>query len=129
MDIEPIRQYCLSLPETTEDMAFGEEYLLFRVKNKIFACLGLERKDYFTVKCDANMAVLLRERYADIAPAWHWNKRYWNELNLSGTLSEQQVTALIDHSYAQVVAKLPARVRRESPAIAAVDGSLQFMID
>ena len=38
MSIESIRDYCRSLPLVTEDMGLGENYLLFRVCGKIFAC-------------------------------------------------------------------------------------------
>lgn len=117
MDIETIRTYCLSLPRTTEDMAFGEEYLLFRVCDKIFACYGFEREDYFVLKCDPDYALELRERFPDIQPAWHWNKRYWNQIRLSGQLPDDFIAALIRHSYSQVVAKLPRCLRAAYPAI------------
>lgn len=120
IDMEEIREYCLSLPQTSEDMAFGEEYLLLRVCGKIFACLGLARPDYFVVKCDPDLATELRDKYQDIEPAWHWNKKYWNQLRLSGTLTEDLFKALIRHSYSEVVKKLPKRVRISFPEIAAI---------
>lgn len=120
IDMEEIREYCLSLPQTSEDMAFGEEYLLLRVCGKIFACLGLARPDYFVVKCDPDLATELRDRHQDIEPAWHWNKKYWNQLRLNGTLPEALVKALIRHSYSEVVKKLPKRVRTAFPEIAAI---------
>lgn len=49
MNIESIRDYCLSLPATGEDMAFGDDYLLLRVCGRIFACLNLARPDYLVV--------------------------------------------------------------------------------
>lgn len=119
-DIESIRKYCLSLPRATEDMAFGEDYLLFRVCGKIFACCALTGTDYFVVKCDADYALDLRDRYPDITPAWHWNKRYWNQLSLRGTLSGAFICELIRHSYSQVVAKLPRSVRVAFPEVTAV---------
>lgn len=120
MNIETVREYCLSLPESTEDMAFGDEYLLLRVCGKIFACIGLERPDYFTLKCSPEYAVELRERYSDIEPAWHWNKKYWNQLRLSGALSDELVKSLIRHSYAEVVKKLPRKTIAQYPEIAAI---------
>lgn len=113
MNIETVREYCLSLPFATEDMAFGEDYLLLRVFGKIFACIGLVRPDYFTVKCDPDFALELRDKYSDIEPAWHWNKKYWNQVRLSGILSDELIKALIRHSYSEVVKKMPLRVRRE----------------
>ncbi len=121
MDIESIREYCLSLPLVTEDMAFGEECLLFRVCDKIFGCLGLVRTDYFTVKSDPDAAIELRERYADIEPAYHWNKKYWIQLRLTGSLTDDLIKDLINKSYAQVVKKLPKRLKASNPEITTVN--------
>lgn len=117
MNIESIREYCLSLPLVTEDMAFGEEYLLLRVCGRIFACIGLERPDYFVVKCDPDYAVDLRDRYCEIEPAWHWNKRYWNQISLTGSLSDDFVRSLVRHSYSEVVKKLTKKLKAEYPLI------------
>ena len=99
MNIEEIREYCLSLPMVTEDTAFGEDHLLLRVCGKIFACISLDRPDWLTVKCDPDRALDLRERYSSIQPAWHWNKRYWNQIHLSSGLSDDFIASLIRHSY------------------------------
>lgn len=117
VNIESIRDYCLSLPATGEDMAFGDDYLLLRVCGRIFACLNLARSDYLVLKADADYAADLRDRYAEIEPAWHWNKKYWIQLRLSGSLADDFMRSLIRHSYAQVVKKLPRRVRMEHPSI------------
>lgn len=118
MDIESLRLFCLSLPMSTEDMAFGDDYLLLRVLGKIFACIDLTRPDYLTVKCNADGAVELRERYPEIEPAWHWNKKYWNQIRLNGTLHEEFIKELIRHSYSEVVRKLPQKLRAEHPEFA-----------
>ena len=79
MNIEEIREYCLSLPMSTEDMPFDDEHLVLRVCGKIFACIALDRPDYFVLKCDPDYAIELRDSYSEIEPAWHWNKRHWNK--------------------------------------------------
>lgn len=117
MDIESIREYCLSLPMTSEDMAFGDEYLLFRVCGKIFACYGFVRDNYFVLKMDPDYAIDMRDRYPEIEPAWHWNKKYWSQLNFRGSLSSDFIKSLICHSYGEVVKKLPQRVKRLYPEI------------
>ena len=117
MDIESIREYCLSLPLTTEDMAFGEDCLLFRVCDKIFACLNLTGTDYLTVKCDSEYAIELRERYSEIEPAWHWNKKFWNQMPLRGGLRNDLILSLIRHSYSEVVKKLPKRLKTDHPEL------------
>ena len=105
MDLEKVRDYCLSLTLATEDMAFGDEYL---------------RPDYFVVKADAGLAIEWRERYAEVEPAWHWNKKYWNQISLTGSLTPEMIRQLIRHSYSEVVKKLPRRVRTLHPEISAV---------
>lgn len=117
MNIEELREYCLSLPMTTEDMPFGDEYLILRVCGKIFACIGLERPDYFVLKCDADYAIDLRDRYSEIEPAWHWNKRYWNQLRLSGNLRPELIKSLVRHSYSEVVKKMTLKVRKQYPEL------------
>jgi predicted DNA-binding protein (MmcQ/YjbR family) len=117
MDIESVREYCLSLPMTTEDMAFGEDYLLLRVCNKIFACFSLEREENLTLKCNPDYAIDLRDRYSDIEPAWHWNKKYWNQLRIPSRLSDELVRGLIRHSYSEAVKKLTKKVKTEHPEI------------
>ena len=111
MIIESIRDYCKSLPLVTEDMGLGEDYLLFRVCGKIFACYGFVRDDYFVLKADPDYSVELRDRYIEISPAWHWNKKYWNQISQRGALKDDFVKSLIRHSYAEVVRKLPRNVR------------------
>lgn len=120
MNIEEIRDYCLSLPLVTEDMAFGEDYLLLRVCDKIFVCIGLVRPDYVTMKCDPDYALDLREHHSEIEPAWHWNKKHWNQVSLQGELPADRIKALIRHSYAQVVKKLTGKLKKEHPELLAV---------
>lgn len=110
MNIEDVRLYCLSLPEATEDMPFDETTLVFRLKNKIFACLDLNRTEWLTVKCDAEYALELRDRHIEIEPAWHWNKKYWNQIKLNGSLSSDFIRSLIRHAYNEIVKKLPKRL-------------------
>ena len=110
MNIEDARIYCLSKPNATEDFPFDETTLVFRVENKIFAITDLENTKWFCVKCDADYAVELRENYTQIAPAWHMNKKYWNQLDIAA-LSDELFYSLVDHSYNEVLKKLPKKTR------------------
>lgn len=112
MNIEDIREYCLQKPYSTEEFPFDETTLVFKVAGKMFACLPLEKNNMLTLKCDADYAIELRERYSAIEPAWHFNKKYWNQL-LIPALDDSLIKELIDHSYAEVVKKLTRKVRTE----------------
>lgn len=123
MTIEDIRAYCLAKPLATEDSAFGPEGILFRVYRKIFAYLDLERPDLVVLKCGPDYAIELRDRYAGITGAWHWNKRYWNDVRLDADVPETLIYQLIDHSLAEVLHKLPRKTQAAYAAICAAHES------
>lgn len=113
MNIEEVRDYCLSLPQVTEDFPFDETTLVFRIEGKIFAMVDLENTEWFVLKCEPEYALDLREKYPEISGAWHMNKKYWNQLNLFGKLSDKLIQDLIRHSYNEVIKKLPKKIREE----------------
>lgn len=109
MDIIEVRDYCLTLPEVTEDQAFGDDIALLRIRGKIFACIDFLRPELLTLKCNPDYAIDLRDEYCGIIEgAWHWNKKYWNQVNLS-LLDDRIVLHLIRHSYNQVILKMPRK--------------------
>ena len=120
MNVESLREYCLSLPLATEDFPFDETTLVFRVVGKIFAMLDLERPDVVSLKCNPDYALQLREEHPEISGAWHMNKKYWNQVNLSGHLEDGLVQGLVRHSYAEVVKKLTRKERAEHEEITTV---------
>lgn len=111
MNIEEVRQFCIALKGVTEGFPFDEETLVLKVGGKIFALLSLDRDAWLNLKCDPAKAVDLRERYDDIRPGYHMNKKHWNTLRLEGRLSDVLVKELIDHSYQLVYESLPKRER------------------
>ena len=107
MDIELIREYCLQKPNTTEELPFGPDVVVFKVKSKAFLLLPLDTDDIrFNVKCDPDWAVELREEYACVQPGYHMNKKHWNTVLVDGTLNSKQLKQMIDHSYELVVQSL-----------------------
>ena len=111
MNIEDARLYCLSKLNATEDFPFDETTLAFRVENKIFAIVDLESVSWFCVKCDADYAIELRDKYPQIVPAWHMNKKYWNQIYLDRDVPDTLLHELIDHSYEEVYKKIPRKTR------------------
>ncbi|MBQ2374262.1 MAG: MmcQ/YjbR family DNA-binding protein [Alistipes sp.] len=110
MDIESIRQYCLQKRFVTEEFPFDDVTLVFKVVGKMFACLPLNKPDMLVLKCDAEYAIELRDRYSAIEPAWHFNKKYWNQ-HLVSALDDELICILIDHSYDEVVKKFSRKQR------------------
>ena len=113
MNIEELRAYCLSLKEATEDMPF-DGIIVFRVFNKWFAVIDLNDHELkISVKCDADKAIELRERYQSVKPAWHFNKKYWNCIILNYDMDDETVKYWIGHSLEEVVKKLPQKTQSE----------------
>ncbi len=104
MDIETLREYCLSMPDVEESFPFGPDTLVFKVKRKIFLLTGLgETGLRFNVKCDPDKAVELREEFACVLPGYHMNKKHWNTIVVNGSVGTKQLKEWIDHSYQQVI--------------------------
>lgn len=114
MDIVAFREYCLSLPEVEETLPFDNDTLVYKVSGRMFAMISISAPDHFAVKCHPDRAVLLRDRYAEITPGWHLNKRHWNDVSIVGELTDSFLKAEIRHSYFAVVRKnVTPRERRE----------------
>lgn len=114
MNLEVLRDFCLSFQGTTEDTPFGEDTLVFRVKEKIFLLTSIGNENLsFNVKCDPAYAVELREKYPFVKPGYHMNKKHWNTVNIDGPVSDILLKSWITHSYELVRKSLPARVKSE----------------
>jgi len=113
VNIEEIRDYCLTKPGVTEDMPFGEDTLVFRVGEKLFLLISLSQGDRFNVKCDPERAIELREQHTEVQPGYHMNKKHWNTVHTDGNLSRRQICDMIDHSYDLVLKSLPKSIREQ----------------
>ena len=107
MNIETIREYILQKPAVTEGFPFGEDTLVFKVKEKIFFLAGLDSSPLqFNVKCDPDKAIQLRDEYPEsVLPGYHMNKKHWNTIIVDGRLSAKQLKGMIDDSYELVSPK------------------------
>jgi len=113
LDIDTIRDYCLKRKgEITEEFPFGEDVLVFKVHGKVFMLTRLgEYPLSINLKCDPERAIELRERYASVEPGFHMHKKYWNTVTVDGSIPSREILDMIDHSYDQVVRKLPISIR------------------
>jgi predicted DNA-binding protein (MmcQ/YjbR family) len=108
MNIEEVRTYCLALPGVTEDMPYGPDWVVFRIEGKIFVHVDLERKPtIIAIKLVPEHGEELRDRYDAITPAWHMNKKHWNDVIIENRISDGLIKELINESYGLVLNKLP----------------------
>tara|TARA_Y100000815_G_C13346500_1_gene502290 strand:- start:5232 stop:5609 length:378 start_codon:yes stop_codon:yes gene_type:complete len=118
MHAEEIRQYCIAKPAVTESFPFDESTLVFKVMNKMFALLSLEKFEQgsgsINLKCDPAWAEELRgEHPDDILPGYHMNKKHWNTVEVNGGLAPKFIIELIDHSYELIVKSLPKKMKQQ----------------
>lgn len=105
MNIESLREYCISKPGASESFPFGDDTLVFKVKNKMFALVNLEGDLSINLKCDPDLAVELREKYSAVTPGYHMNKKFWNTVLCDGSVPDPLIENWIDHSYNLIVKK------------------------
>ena len=124
MDLAQFREYCLSKPRATEGTPFGPDVVVFKVGGKMFALAALDEvPTTVNLKCEPDLALDLRDRYEQVRPGYHMNKKHWNTVEIDTGISDAELRKMIDHSYELVAktlptstAKLAARSRQNSTA-------------
>jgi predicted DNA-binding protein (MmcQ/YjbR family) len=97
---------------------------VFKVGGKMFALATLDEvPTTVNLKCDPDLALELRDRYEQVTPGYHMNKKHWNTVEIEGDIPGPELQKMIDHSYDRVAGSLPkprakvaARSRRNSTA-------------
>ena len=114
MNIEFLREYCLSKKEVTESFPFGNSTLVFKVKEKIFLFASLEESTLqFNLKCDPDKAIEFREQYDAVQPGYHMNKKHWNTIIADGTIPTKIIKEMIDDSYLLIIKSLPKKQQED----------------
>jgi predicted DNA-binding protein (MmcQ/YjbR family) len=112
MNIEELREYCLSFKTASEGFPFDETTLVFKVAGKMFLLTDLEEPDRVNVKCDPELAEDLRERYPQsVFPGYHMSKKHWNTVIMHREVDDDLLKQWIADSYNLVAATLPKKVR------------------
>jgi predicted DNA-binding protein (MmcQ/YjbR family) len=111
MNLEQFKKYCMDKKGVTEGFPFGEDTLVYKVAAKIFAITSFNIPLSVNLKCDPELAIDLRERYEEVQPGYHMNKKHWNTVNFEGRISDKDLKKMIDHSYELVIKSLNKKVR------------------
>jgi predicted DNA-binding protein (MmcQ/YjbR family) len=108
MDLAQFRECCLSKPGATEGTPFGPTVLVFKVGGKMFALAALDEvPTTVNLKCDPDLALELRDRYEQVMPGYHMNKKHWNTVEIESGIPNPELRKMIDHSYDLVAKSLP----------------------
>lgn len=118
MNIEEFRNYCLSLPHVTEKMpfltvndAYSRDILCFYIGSKWFCYVNIQVFDRCCLKSTPENAVELRVQYEGIRPAWHMNKRMWNDVYFDTDVPDKKIQELVQSSYSLVCQTLTKKER------------------
>ena len=123
MSLASLREFLLSQPGATEDTPYGPEILVYRIAGKMFALVDWQAEPLtINLKCEPELALLLREIHPEVKPGWHMNKQHWNTVTLSESLDAELWQGWIEHSYQRVVAGLPKAKRPLEPTLSAKAG-------
>lgn len=109
MDVETLREYCLSKKDVTESFPFDDVTLVFKVMGKMFALVNLDGDLSVNIKCDPEKAIEYREHYPSVLPGYHMDKKHWNTVMIDGTISDKLLKEWITDSYNLVIKKLPKK--------------------
>jgi predicted DNA-binding protein (MmcQ/YjbR family) len=112
MNIDSIRAYCLSFPDTKEQLQWGD-VLVFKVRGKIFTMVNLEVVDHRVIfKCTPEQFAELCEREG-LWPSPYVGRYNWIAVESFDTLPDEELRELIRQSYDMVSAKAPRRIRKK----------------
>ncbi len=112
MDVGALRGYCLNRPGATAGHPFGPGALVIKVCGKIFAIIDEEvEPTTVSLKCEPEIAPLLRLSYNSVGPGYHLSKRHWNTITLDGEVQTNMIREWVDDSYDLVVDGLSRRER------------------
>ena len=108
MDHKTVEEFILSTPNSRLDYPFGKEAAVYKVKTaddeKMYALISEGSEPLrLSLKCDPQLAKLLREKYITVMEGYHLNKKHWNTIILSGEIEWPEIQGFIRHSYDLVI--------------------------
>ncbi len=111
MDIEELRDYCLSFEDVVEKTPFGkfaprfDSILVFYVCGHMFCMFDMNDFVGVTVKGDPERIAELTETKSACQSHRNMSKKHWIQLNFGGDISDTEIRALVRRSYAIVKEK------------------------
>ena len=101
-----LHDFLLSFPNAWLDFPFGEDTSVYKVGHtetgggKMFALIADTSKPLrISLKCDPQLAEILRETYETVLPGYHLSKKHWNTIILTGQVSDDELKSLVHMSY------------------------------
>lgn len=107
MTHKEFEEYLLGFSGAWLDYPFGEGTAVYKVGHKdagedekMFALVAEDSQPLrVSLKCDPTLAIHLRERYDEVQPGYHLNKKHWNTIVCTGQLADDEIKDLARLSY------------------------------
>ncbi|MFA5973875.1 MAG: MmcQ/YjbR family DNA-binding protein [Lentimicrobiaceae bacterium] len=103
MNIEELRDYCITKPVVSESFPFDESTLVFKVAGKMFLLTDLVDAFSINIKNTPEKVMELKEQYPCVRPGYHMNKKYWVTVMIDGTITDTMLKQWIDESYDLII--------------------------
>ena len=111
MHVEELRSHCLAIKNAEECTPFGDDVIVYKIANKMFAFFPLAPKNnehFVVLKCNPEKSVELRERYEGVTKGYYaGNNLMWNSVYIRKDVPDKLIVELIEHSAQEVIKKLP----------------------
>jgi len=112
MNVDWLRELCLSFPGATEQIQWGYD-LVFKVGGKMFAVTPLEPAPVcLSFKASAENFAELTER-PNIIPAPYLARAQWVALQTRDAVRQEELAGLLGESYQLIAAKLSKTAREQ----------------
>ncbi|MBR1586566.1 MAG: MmcQ/YjbR family DNA-binding protein [Clostridia bacterium] len=111
-----IDEFLLAKRGVTKDLQPDWNWIRYHVGGKMFAAVLLDQNDqpyYINLKLEPDRGEFYRRQYADIIPGYYSNKQCWNSIRPDGQVPDAVLRALLDRSYALVLAGFSKKKQRE----------------
>jgi len=117
MNIEELRAHCLAIKNAEECTPFGDDVMVYKVMNKMFAFFPLNPKNqehFVVLKCDPEKTVELRDQYQGITKGYYaGNNLKWNSVYIQKDVPDKLIIELIEHSVEEVIKSLPKKKQKD----------------
>lgn len=118
MNIEELRDYCLSFEGVTEKMPFGkfarryDSILVFYVLDHMFCLTDIDNFTSVTVKSTPDEVEEIKSRHYSVSAPLNQSLRHWIQLDFNGDIPVHEIRDLIKRAYDIVREKYSRRDKR-----------------